>query len=90
MTEQSKTDEQNQNPMNQPTNWKNNAIFGLRFIQVFALAMVAVGFIWGIGDWINSFLPSGTSAPIYVLLMLYGLVGSAMVEVPIQILQRKK
>jgi len=90
MSEQSKPIEQNQNPTNQPTNWKGNAVSGLRFIQVFALAMVAVGFIWGLGDWINSFLPAGSSAPIYVLLMLYGLVGSAMVEVPIRVLQRKK
>ncbi len=89
MTENTQT-EQNPISTNQPVNWKGNAILGLRFIQVLALAMVAVGFIWGLGDWINSFLPSGSSAPIYVLLMLYGLVGSAMVEIPIRVLQRKK
>lgn len=81
--------EQNTNPTT-PTNWKGNAVLGLRFIQVFALAMVAVGFIWGLGDWINSFLPEGSTAPMYVLLMLYGLVASAMIEVPIRVLQRKK
>ena len=82
--------EENTPASSQPINWKGNTILGLRFIQVFAITMVAVGFIWGLGDYINSLMPGGSSAPISVLLILYGLVGSAMIEVPIRLLQRKK
>lgn len=73
-----------------PLDLKGTAITGLRFLQFVALALVAVGFIWGLGDYINSLMPGGESAPMSVLLILYGLVGSAMIEVPIRFLQRKK
>lgn len=75
---------------NQPFNWKGNAVVGLRLLQFIAFALVAVGLIWGLGDFITSLLPKGTSAPLSVLLILYGLVGSAMIEIPIRVLQRKK
>ena len=87
MTEEKK---EQQPTTSQPINWKGNFILGLRFLQVIALSLVAVGFIWGLGDYINSLMPTGTSAPVSVLLILYGLVGSVMVEVPIRVLQRKK
>jgi hypothetical protein len=87
---ENKTTEQQPLQPDKPIDWKGNTILGLRFIQMIAFALVAVGFIWGTGDFINSLLPKGTSAPMSVLLILYGLVGSAMVEVPIRMLQRKK
>lgn len=78
------------NQSEKPFNWKGNTVIGLRFLQLLALALVAVGFIWGLGDFINSLMPSGQTAPMSLLLILYGLVGSAMIEVPIRVLQRKK
>jgi hypothetical protein len=62
----------------------------LRFMQFIALAVVAVGFIWGIGDFINSLMPANTQAPMSVLLMLYGFVAFVMIEVPVRWLGRKK
>lgn len=74
----------------QPTNWKGNCVTGLRFVQILAISLAAVGFIWGLGDFVNSLMPSNTVTPMSVLFMLYGLVASGMVEVPIRLMQRKK
>lgn len=73
-----------------PTDWKGQGIVGLRFLQIISMAAVAIGFIWGFGDFINSLMPNGTSAPMSLLLILYGLVGSVVIEVPIRILKRQK
>ena len=90
MTEKTNQPEPTTQTPNQPINWKSNTILGLRFLQVLTLSLVAVGFIWGLGDYINIFMPQGTTAPIYILLILYGVVGSGMIEIPIRVLQRKK
>ncbi len=86
MTEENKQPNQQQEANG---DMRKTAITGLRFVQVLALALVAVGFIWGLGDWIDTLMPEGTDAPISLLLMIYGLVGSAMVEIPIRVLQRR-
>ena len=66
-------------------------ILGLRFLQLIAVSMFAVGFIWGGSDWINSLLPANSViTPLSVLLMLYGIIGSMMIEVAIRIVRRKK
>lgn len=72
-------------------NWKGNFVLGLRFLQVLALSLTAIGFIWGTGDYISSLLPAdGPVAPLSVLLMLYGVVGSGIIEGAIRFVQRKK
>jgi hypothetical protein len=91
MTEKSETTQTQQKEEQQtPINWKGNAILGFRFLQFFAMTLVAVGFIWALGDYINTLMPNGEQAPISTLMMLYGLIGTAMIEVPIKLLQRKK
>jgi hypothetical protein len=72
-------------------NWKGNSVLGLRFIQVFAIGLASVGFIWGIGDFISSLIPeSSVIAPFSIMLILYGAIVSLMVEVPIRLIKRKK
>jgi hypothetical protein len=71
--------------------FKKMGILGLRFIQLIAISMFVVGFIWGGSDWINSLLPANSViTPLSVLLMLYGIIGSVVIEVAIRIVRRKK
>ena len=71
--------------------FKKMGIIGLRFLQLIAVSMAVVGFIWGGSDWISSMLPkNGPVTPLSVLLMLYGLIGSLVIEVAIRVVQRKK
>ena len=70
---------------------KKMGILGLRFLQLIAVGMFVVGFIWGGSDWISSLLPkNGPITPLSVLLMLYGIIGSLVIEVAIRVVQRKK
>jgi hypothetical protein len=70
---------------------KKMGIIGLRFLQLIAVGMFVVGFIWGGSDWINSLLPANSViTPLSVLLMLYGIIGSIVIEVAIRVVQRKK
>lgn len=82
--------EENKQITEEETITKAYGLPALKFIQFLALALVAVGFIWGLGDFISSLMPSGKSAPMSILLMLYGVVGALMIEIPIRWLQRKK
>lgn len=80
MTEQPKT-----------TDYKGTLTLGLRFFQVLTVAMVAVGFIWGAGDLILSMLPADSPiTPLSCLLMLYGVIGSLIIEAAIRVVNRKK
>ena len=83
MTEQTQT--------TQPFDFKKNGILGLRFLQLLAISAFIVGFIWGGSDFLNSLLPAnGPITPLSVLLMLYGIIGSLVIEVAIRVVQRKK
>jgi hypothetical protein len=81
-------------PTNQPeesTDYKKMGVLGLRFLQLIAIATFVVGFIWGGSDFLSSLLPAnGPITPLSVLLMLYGVMGSVVIEVAIRIVQRKK
>lgn len=68
---------------------KRHGTIGLRFVQILALGMVAVGLIWGLGDCVAALMPNGSAPPMSILLMLYGLVASLMIEIPIRVLKRK-
>jgi hypothetical protein len=72
------------------TDYKKMGVIGLRFLQLIASGMFAVGFIWGMSDFISSLLPGGPVTPFSVLLMVYGAVGSLVIEVAIRVVQRKK
>jgi hypothetical protein len=81
-------------PTTQPdesTDYKKLGVLGLRFIQLIAIATFVVGFIWGGSDFLSSLLPKdGPVTPLSVLLMLYGIMGTVVIEVAIRIVQRKK
>ena len=71
--------------------FKKMGVIGLRFLQLIAVGIFIVGFIWGGSDWINSLLPANSViTPTSVLLMLYGIIGSLVIEVAIRVVQRKK
>lgn len=74
-----------------PTDYRTKLVLALRFFQVLTVAMVAVGFIWGMGDLVLSILPADSPiTPLSLLMILYGGVGSVIIEAAIRIVQRKK
>lgn len=73
------------------TNIKENFVLGLRFGQFLATSLFIIGLIWGSSDFISTLLPKDSPiAPLSVLFMLYGFVGSLSIEAVIRIVQRKK
>ena len=71
--------------------FKQTGVLVLRFLQLISVSTFVVGFIWGGSDFISSLLPkNGPVTPLSVLLMLYGLMGSVVIEGAIRIIQRKK
>jgi hypothetical protein len=80
-----------QQPQLEQHDFKKTSIIVLRFIQLVAVSMFVVGFIWGGSSWINSILPKNSAVtPLSVLLMLYGVIGSLVIEGAIRVVQRKK
>ena len=72
-------------------NFKTTGILGLRFLQLLAIGAFVVGFIWGGSDFLNSLIPADSPiTPLSVLLMLYGVTGSVVIEIAIRVVQRKK
>jgi hypothetical protein len=72
-------------------NYKSWFVLGLRFAQLITVMMVIVGLIWGSSDWLlASVLVNVPVTPLSVLLMLYGGVGSVVIEGIVRIVQRKK
>lgn len=72
-------------------NYKHPLTLGLRLIQLLSFALVIVGFIWGTGDFISSFIPEdGPVTPLSLIFILYGGIGSGTIEVCIRLLNRKK
>ena len=71
--------------------FKVTGIIGLRFLQLLAIGVFVVGFIWGGCDFLNSLIPANSVVtPLSVLLMFYGAIGSLVIEVAIRVVQRKK
>jgi hypothetical protein len=71
--------------------FKATGIIALRFIQLMAIGVFVVGFIWGGSDFLNSLIPANSVVtPLSVLLMLYGAIGSLVIEVAIRVVRRKK
>lgn len=72
-------------------NNKQLAIIILRLLQLLTVAMTVTGFIWASSDWLlATVLAKAPVTPLSVLLMLYGSVGSIVIEAMIRIVQRKK
>lgn len=71
--------------------YKSQIVLALRFFQILTVAMVAVGFIWGAGDVIMAWLPADTAVtPLSMLLMLYGTIGSSVIEIAVRVVKGKK
>jgi hypothetical protein len=63
----------------------------LRLLQLLTIAMTATGFIWASSDWLLATVLVGVPVtPLSVLLMLYGAVGSIIIEGLIRAVKRKK
>jgi hypothetical protein len=87
MTENTTPEVQSEHPID----FKKYGVLGLRFLQLISISLFVVGFIWGGSDFISSLLPQdGPITPLSVLLMVYGIVGTLVIEVAIKIVQRKK
>ena len=72
-------------------NHKATIVLALRFLQLLTTALFIVGFIWGSSDYLTAtILKDVPIAPLSVLFMLYGFVGSISIEAAIRIVQRKK
>lgn len=71
--------------------YKSWAIIALRMLQLLTVSMVVTGFIWASSDWLlTSVLVGIPVTPLSVLLMLYGSVGSLVIEALVRVVQRKK
>ena len=68
---------------------KNIIVLGLRVIQLLTLGVFVSGFVWGSSDWLLATVLVGVPiTPLSVLMMLYGSVGSIVVEVTIRVLKK--
>lgn len=70
---------------------KTQAIILLRLLQLLTVAMSVTGFIWASSDYLLATVLIGVPVtPLSVLLMLYGSVGTFVIEALIRVVQRKK
>jgi hypothetical protein len=70
---------------------RKDIVLGLRFLQFLTVALAVTGFVWGSSDWLLATALVGVPmTPLSCLLMLYGGVGSAVIEGLIRVVQRKK
>jgi len=71
--------------------YRADLLLALRFFQILTVAMVAVGFIWGAGDVVMAWLPEDSPVtPLSLMLMLYGAIGSLIIEVAVRVVKGKK
>lgn len=71
--------------------YRDLAVIALRMLQLLTVSMVVTGFIWASSDWLlESVLVGLPVTPLSVLLMLYGSVGSVVIEGLVRFVQRKK
>lgn len=71
-------------------NHKATIVLSLRFLQLLATALFIVGGIWCSSDWLTAtVLVNAPVAPLSVLFMLYGFVGSASTEAAIRLVNRQ-
>lgn len=62
-------------------NFKNKLVFGLRGLQIICIGTTVTGFIWGSSDWLlTTVLVQAPVTPLSVLMMLYGTVGTGLIE----------
>jgi hypothetical protein len=73
------------------TDFKTLAVLFLRLLQLLTVGMVFTGFIWASSDYLLATVLIGVPvSPLSVLLVLYGSVGSVLIEALIRVVQRKK
>jgi len=74
-----------------PTDYKILSVIILRLLQFLTVSMTVTGFIWVSSDYLLATVLVGVPVtPLGVLLMLYGSVGSFIIEALIRVVQRKK
>lgn len=73
------------------TDFKKPAVLFLRLLQLLTVAMTFTGFISASSDYLLATVLIGVPvSPLSVLLILYGSVGSVLIEALIRLVQRKK
>ena len=71
--------------------YSNQAVLGLRVVQLLSVAFVIVGFIWSTSDLLlATILVKAPVTPLSVLFMLYGVVGAFSSEAAVRVVRRKK
>ena len=68
---------------------KKSAIIGVRCLQMLCVAAMITGFIWSTADYLlATALVDSPVAPLSVLLMLYGTIGTLGTELSARLLSR--
>ena len=76
--------------MNVFASYKQTAVVALRCVQLICVASVVTGFIWSSGDFMLTTVLVGVPVtPLSILLMLYGTVGSLLIEGIVRFFNRK-
>jgi hypothetical protein len=71
--------------------YKRLSIIVLRLLQLLSVALTVTGFIWASSDYLLVTVLVGVPVtPLSVLLMLYGSMGSIVIEALIRVVRRKK
>jgi len=70
--------------------WKHKLILSLRGLQVISIGFAVTGFIWATSDLLlKTVLVEAPVTPLSVLFMLYGTVGTVVIEGIIRVLERQ-
>lgn len=71
------------------TKYKQKASIVMRGFQLLCIASVVTGFIWASSDWLLlTVLVDAPVTPVSVLLMLYGTLGTVLIEAIVRWLNR--
>ena len=70
--------------------WKRKLITGLRGLQIICIGFAVTGLIWSTSDLLlSTVLVEVPVTPLSVLFILYGTVGSIVIEAIIRVLERQ-
>lgn len=69
---------------------KGYLILGLRILQLLTIGICISGFVWGSGDYLlATVLVDAPVTPLSVLMILYGFVGSLVIEATVRLLSKQ-
>jgi len=70
--------------------YQHTMVLGLRSFQIICIGLAVTGGIWSSGDLLMAMIPVGTPVtPLSLLFMLYGVVGTTLLEIIVRVLMRK-